>query len=144
MPLIDNYLLDNCAIDGPSLELESTLNGTLNIVAEDGVARNSPQNSYGKVKAIQVGYKGKYRVITVTNASTSLSSDCRIAVYVNGIYQGVSFVVPINTGSQTFEVTVNAGDSIEVWAYYTGGFSYNISRVTLYSSLAPVGKFTLT
>ncbi|WP_339189256.1 hypothetical protein MKX33_04480 [Paenibacillus sp. FSL R5-0490] len=143
MPTLDNFSLSNQGLGGPSLELESTLNGTLNIVAEDGTARNSPSNSYTKIKAIQVGYKGKYRITTNTSASTSITG-CKIAIFVNGVYQGVSFDVPIGSGGQTFEVTVNAGDSIEVWVYHTGGNSFNVSRVTLYSSLAPVGKVTLS
>ncbi|PAF31535.1 hypothetical protein [Paenibacillus sp. 7516] len=140
MPLIDNYLLNNYAIDGPSKGMVSGPSGEYS-VGSNATVRTASSSAYAKMKSVRVNYPGVYRF----EQAFGLAAPGKARLYVNGVARGS--IVQLTVNGQVFSqtVTVEAGDTIELWGI-SDSTAYTIStqgNANLYSTIEPVTTWIL-
>lgn len=85
---------------------------------------STSDNTFTKLKSIQVNQSGTYRVkFEMMTGDGVGSNQANSRIYVNGVARGtLRSTYAITMTAYTEDITINTGDTIELWSSGSGGF----------------------
>lgn len=109
--------------------------GTFLFYSDDTYEHSGTATSYVLIKGVQVNTKGGVVRVSFSLYTDGPTYSTYARIYVNGVARGIERSTTATSGSPVSfseDITINAGDLIQVYAYNTGGSSGKSAYVGLY------------